>query len=195
MALSGGNPSRGCVYTLDQSGSSNGIIANGVNVNAALCTISSNSKLNVNGSTLDSKAITYAGTGRNDFTSNGATYGAGGGSPTLSGVAADPCPQYAGFNYLQSNPTPTGPAIGRTIINGKRGKPPAQMYPGVYSSMVIINGSDVVMNPGTYVFQGGINANGSTISGTGVTLYDEGGQMNVNGATLNLTAPATGNNA
>ena len=44
------------------------------------------------------------------------------------------------------------------------------LNPGCYNNLNL-NGATVTMLPGTYVFNGGTNFNGASITGSGVTMY------------------------
>ncbi|HYL27353.1 MAG TPA: hypothetical protein VEW74_05920, partial [Candidatus Nitrosotalea sp.] len=61
-----------------------------------------------------------------------------------------------------------------------------------------LNGATVTLAPGTYVFNGGTNFNGASVTGSGVTMYVTAGGTppNFNGArNMTLSPPASGNNA
>jgi hypothetical protein len=70
---------------------------------------------------------------------------------------------------------------------------------GRYCAQLNINGvNSVTFSPGVYEFDAGMSINGgSSISGTGVTFYNgpSAGAISINGTTVNLTAPTTGNTA
>lgn len=69
------------------------------------------------------------------------------------------------------------------------------LNPGYYQNGLNFNGSGytVTLNPGVYYFDGGINVGSVTLNGTGVTIYMNNGQINMNSAsTINLTAPSSG---
>ncbi|MFA0761783.1 MAG: hypothetical protein HZLCBSQH_001893 [Candidatus Fervidibacterota bacterium] len=88
-------------------------------------------------------------------------------------------------------PSTTGLPVfpGRTIHGD------ATLYPGVYTGLVKLQGNSfVTMQPGTYIFQGGLLVSGnSQLMGNGVMLYVEGGRIEVQGnGQMRLTPPTSG---
>jgi hypothetical protein len=68
------------------------------------------------------------------------------------------------------------------------------LFPGCYTTFNE-TGAAVTLNPGTYVINTGVNAaqlTGGTLTGTGVTLYVNSGNLMVTGTTMNLSAPIGG---
>lgn len=68
--------------------------------------------------------------------------------------------------------------------------------PGVYDGFDVKNGDTLILNPGLYCVKGGIGVkNGGTFTNNpgGVTIFlmKPGGDYDVNGGSINLTAPAT----
>ncbi|HEY7837200.1 MAG TPA: pilus assembly protein TadG-related protein [Terriglobales bacterium] len=89
-------------------------------------------------------------------------------------------------------PSTAGSCTSPTVINGSG---TFTINAGVYCSTLIINGSpNVIVNPGTYVFKNGIIMNGTPrLTGSGVTFYNAGGGLTLNGSgSSNLSAPTTG---
>ena len=89
-------------------------------------------------------------------------------------------------------PSTEGSCTSPTVINGVG---TYTINAGVYCSTLIINGSpNVIFNPGTYVFKRGIIMNGTpTLTGSGVTFYNAGGGLTLNGSgSSSLSAPTTG---
>ena len=136
---------------------------------------------------MTSWAIGYVGTVIN----NGSAYPNNSAQPKHALLTSDPCPSIPGCAYLKTNPPHSGPCLSPTIYNGL---PTATLQPGRYCTNVIINGcTNVVFNPGLYEFDAGVTANGVTnVSGSGVTIYNDSGQLIINGSTVNLAAPTTG---
>jgi hypothetical protein len=68
--------------------------------------------------------------------------------------------------------------------------------PGLYQNINFNGASTINLSPGLYIFKGRVNINsGSTVNGTGVTLYypDSNSYIQFNSnVTTNLTAPTSG---
>jgi hypothetical protein len=170
----------GCIYLLSMTVDQN---FNGDSFNATQCGMLINNTANFNGSNFKMLDIGYAGAAPNE---NGSTFSEGVPAPMLP--VTDPCPEISGCAYLTANPPSTANCTSLNE-NGYTGSVSA----GCYSSFNI-NGSHITMNPGTYVFTGFTNFNGSTITGTGVTLYVTAGGTppNFNGDPVTLSPPTTG---
>jgi len=167
-----------CVYALG-GGATN---MNGTTINAPNCGIIVDGDLSLNGTTITMASIGVVGS----FSSNPANA-----QETVALPATDPCPRITGCAYLAANPpatAPCPPANTNLSINGGS----ATLFPGVYCGAVSMNGANVTFQPGVYVFNGGLNVNGGTLTGTGVTFYLAGQSVNSNGVTWNLIAPTSG---
>ncbi len=175
---------RNCIYGLATTGTP--ILFNGSTVNAPRCGIVSNHDMTINGATVTAWGIGYA----NTDIDNGSTYHEA--HPAHALAASDPCPSVPGCAYLKAHPPTTGACMSPTVYNGLA---TATLQPGRYCSNVIVNGcTNVVFNAGVYDFDAGITMNGVTnITGNGVTLYNNSGQLTINGSNISLKAPATGN--
>ncbi|MBV8066351.1 MAG: Tad domain-containing protein [Candidatus Eremiobacteraeota bacterium] len=171
----------GCIYLLS-SGSSSTI--NGDNVQAPKCGILINDTATFNGSTVNAYSIGYAGGAPIE---NGSSFTQAAPKPMLP--IADPCPEIVGCSYLTANP----PSTASCSSYNANGLTAATMTPGCYNS-VLINGSSVTMQPGVYVFNGSTTFNGSTIAGSGVTIYvtASGTPPDFNGNNVNITPPTSG---
>jgi hypothetical protein len=69
------------------------------------------------------------------------------------------------------------------------------LYPGIYNSQVSFTGNDVVvMTPGIYYFNNGFSVSGNaSLTGTGVTMYMNGGALSITGnGSVDLSPPTTG---
>jgi hypothetical protein len=142
---------------------------------------------NMHGLTINAAGISYAGTAPNE---NDATFSSATPAPSLP--ASDPCMQIAGCRYLTDNPPPTNPCTG-SYTKPKTGS--GSLAAGCYGALDI-HGQNIFMNPGVYVFTGNVNGSKATITGNNVTIYLTGsGQLNFSGATLDLSAPTTGDTA
>ncbi len=112
---------------------------------------------------------------------NGGTFSS---TPVVGASAvADP------LSYLTA-PTVPGSCTGNQSINSSQ-----TLQPGCYSGFNVQNNSTLTLAAGTYIIEGAINVNsGSTLAGTGVTLYLTGsGSMTMNsGSKAALVAPTTG---
>lgn len=108
-----------------------------------------------------------------------------------TGSAAIPDP-------LASLPTPSIPPATTTPMSNYSGTGPFTMQPGLYSGDVTLDsGGAYTMQPGLYYFQGGsLNLeNGSSLTGSGVTLFVDNGGGTINlqsGTTTTLTPPSSG---
>jgi Flp pilus assembly protein TadG len=107
-------------------------------------------------------------------------------STPVTGVAAVSDP----LSYL------TAPTAGSCTSQTVAGTGSTTLNPGTFCSGFNLNSSTTVaLNPGTYIIEGGVNlGTGSTLTGTGVTLFFTGsGQLQMNsGSTAQLVAPTTG---
>ncbi len=99
---------------------------------------------------------------------------------------------------LASLPTPPIPAATTTPISSYSGSGDFTLQPGLYAGDVTLgSGASITMQPGLYYFQGGsLNVeNGTSLSGSGVTIYVDngGGTLNLNsGTSTTLTPPSSG---
>ena len=179
---------RYCIYGLKTSGTS--VLFNGSTVNTPKCGIISNADMTINGATVTAASLGYAGA----VVNNGSTYPNNSAQPKKAMVTSDPCPTIAGCAWIKAHPPSSGPCLSPTVYNGLA---TATLNPGRYCVNVIINGcTNVVFNPGLYEFDAGLTANGVTnVSGNGVTIYNNSGSLIINGSTVNLSAPTTGNTA
>jgi hypothetical protein len=171
----------GCIFLLSMTVQTN---FNGGNINASQCGMLINDSANFNGATVHVLNIGYAGQAPNE---NGATFTEGIPAPMLP--ITDPCPEITGCAYLTANPPSTS---GCSSFNGNGYI--GTLNPGCYSNLNL-NGAHVTLNPGTYVFNGGTNFNGASVTGTGVTMYvtAAGTPPNFNGVqSMTLSPPTTG---
>jgi hypothetical protein len=94
------------------------------------------------------------------------------------------------------------PTVGSCDFTNFKASSSQTISPGVYCGGITVNGGGVVLtlNPGVYIIAGGglkVNA-GTTIQGTGVTIYNTAGTqpygpITLNGgSTINLSAPTSG---
>jgi Putative Flp pilus-assembly TadE/G-like len=175
---------RNCIYGLSTTATS--VLFNGSTVNAPRCGIISNNNMTINGATVTAWMIGYAGTDID----NGSTYHSAHPAHTLA--VSDPCATTPGCAYIKAHPPTTGSCMSPTTYNGLS---TATLWPGRYCSNVIINGcTNVVFQPGVYDFDNGLTANGvSNVSGSGVTIYNNSGSLVINGSTVSLSAPSSGN--
>jgi hypothetical protein len=173
--------SKGCIYTLDSSGSDISVTGN-ANLSVPNCGIvddsSSNCAMDLTGNiTLTAQSIGVAGTacdtGNVSVTPN-----------PVTGIAPD-------GNPLASVPTPTIPP-GCTTLN-VTGNNTQTISQGCYNGISLTGNQGLILNSGTYVINGPLNITGNaSMRGTGVTL-DLLGSSNLTGnITLDLTAPTSG---
>ena len=104
---------------------------------------------------------------------------------------ANPCPEIGSCAYLSSNPPSTSGCVSKNI--------PADstLEPGCYTSITVTQGcmANVTLAPGLYVFDGTVDFTGAqSISGSGVTMYQAGGSLNLSdNPTVSLSPPTSGN--
>ncbi|HWT04114.1 MAG TPA: pilus assembly protein TadG-related protein [Xanthomonadales bacterium] len=179
---------RFCIYGLSTSGTS--VLFNGSVVNTPKCGIISDADMTINGATVTAFSLGYVGS----VISNGASYPGNSAQPKKALLTSDPCPTIAGCAWIKAHPPSSGTCLSPTVYNGLS---TATLNPGRYCTNVIINGcTNVVFNAGLYEFDAGLTANGVTnVSGSGVTIYNNTGSMIMNGSSVNLSAPTTGNTA
>ena len=179
---------RFCIYGLSTSGTS--VLFNGSTVNTPKCGIISDADMTINGATVTAFSLGYVGSVIN----NGSTYPGNSAQPKKAMLTSDPCPTIGGCAWIKAHPPNSGPCLSPTVYNGLA---TATLNPGRYCVNVIINGcTNVVFNPGLYEFDAGVTANGVTnVSGSNVTIYNNSGSMIINGSSVNLSAPTTGNTA
>ncbi len=183
VASSVSSTSSACIYLLSPTVSGN---FNGANVNSPGCGIAINDTANFNGATILAPSIGYAGPAPNE---NGSNFKLAKPAPMLP--VADPCVDAPGCSYIANHPPSSS---GCTSFNGNGYH--GYLNPGCYSYLNL-NGANVTLNPGVYVLSGSSNFNGSSVTGSGVTIYVPvgGTAPNFNGATMNLSAPTSGNYA
>jgi Putative Flp pilus-assembly TadE/G-like len=172
-----------CLYLLSPSADSN---INDATIEAPECgiVINQSGSINMHGATIDAKSIAYAGDTPNE---KDATFASATPAPSLP--VSDPCMQIAGCAYLTNNP----PSLTSCSAGTYKGNGTLQQ--GCYDNLDI-HGQTVFLNPGVYIITGTLNGSKSTISGNGVTFYITGnGSLNLAGATLDLSAPTTGDEA
>ena len=181
---------KGCVLALNGAASGAGTLQGNTTVNLKGCSFFDNSAhstaaLTVGGTaSLKALSVRVAGgiSGQTSITTDE-------GISTKVAPAADP---YAGV----TNPTATGSTTNNCCSHGTE-----TLSPGIYKNgMKLVAGANITLQPGTYYLQGDLSvAGGSTLSGNNVTLVFTSNNSGsyatatVNGgATLNLTAPTTG---
>jgi Putative Flp pilus-assembly TadE/G-like len=166
-----------------ESGSSPGITAAGSTITTHDCDVYVDSDN-------PSAAIAMAGGGISTgtghtrvvggITSAGATFtpAALTGQPVLSDPFAAMQPPTVGACTDGSGVTFAGTA---TVIN-----------PGVYCHAITGAGGSLTFNPGLYILEAGLSVAGTTVVGTGVTLYIEGGGISMAGPTVTISPPTSG---
>lgn len=173
-----------CAYALDPS-ASGAVTINGTFNIQLQCTMYVDSK--------SSTALLANGSGTLDTRSVGVV----GGSLLNGTVTVNPAPVGGmlplpdPLAYL-TPPSTSGSCASPTVINGSGN---FTLQPGIYCSTLIINGApNVTFQPGTYVLKSGVIMNGTpTLTGDGVTFYNNAGGLTLNGsATTDLSAPTTG---
>jgi Flp pilus assembly protein TadG len=170
-----------CLYLLNPSGNGN---LNGSTFNGPDCGVVLNTNgANLNNATFDAASIEYSGSAPNI---NGASFPKATPRPAIA--ASDPCLQIPGCAYLTNNPPSTTPCTHPPISNGYAS---AGCYGAGTDWRSVTN-----LNSGVYIINGDVNASKANITGNGVTIYfTSNGSMNLDKATLNLSAMTTGSTA
>ena len=174
---------RPCIYELKPVP---GVLRlNSPSINAPNCGVVANGNFTSNSGNLTAAEIGVVGT----IAANSTTFTEA--APQQSIAAADPCALTAGCAYLQANP----PNISTCDFTGLRyNAKTVTLTPGVYCGGTTFSSSNVSMNPGVYVFTGGLTSNASSITGSGVTLvFPTGGVTTLNAGSFDITAPESGN--
>jgi hypothetical protein len=112
----------------------------------------------------------------------------------LPGVTVPGC-AVSNQNYNSDVKTATLPAGNYCNMNFNN-QTTINLGPGLYQNINFNGASTINLSPGLYIFKGRVNINsGSTVNGTGVTLYypDSNSYIQFNSnVTTNLTAPTSG---
>jgi hypothetical protein len=154
-----------------------------------------------NGGTLTASCgILVNSTGRSAFVANGGTITAStisiSGGDQIGGATIQPAP----ITNAPSLPDPLSwvptPTVGSCTFssNYSVNTGTAILNPGTYCGGITLNGGAAVFNPGVYILEGsGLQANGGSLTGNGVTFYFQSGSAVFNGSSVpNLVAPTTG---
>ncbi len=174
-----------CILLLNTSATPGLLLNSGATINAPNCQVhvksTGNPAATFNASTtLSTKKICVAGANVID---NGGTH------PNLTKGCATASDPFAG-----TLPTPASSSCTYSNVNVNGGTYTA--WPGVYCGWINFNNSPTVnFQPGVYVIKGGgVNANGGTWNGNGVTFYfPDSSYIQYNGTVkLNLSAPTSG---
>jgi hypothetical protein len=161
------------------SGNSNGVIFSG----------SSNTTV-TGGGVWSNGCLTGNGTSFNVTVNNGGVGFSGSSTGTLTNI--NPAPQYIpselpDYSTVVSEPDCSG-LPNRTVPKSS----PATIEAGIYDE-IKWTGGDLTLNPGLYCVTGskGININGGSVSGNGVTIFIQTGGVTINGnvSPVDLRAP------
>ncbi len=170
-----------CVYALHSSGTP--ILVNGSYLDALSCNVVTNGNWHLNGGTVGAANIGVVGT----ITTNAGSYPEA--KPAATLPVGDPCQSFAACANLTDSPPDTSSCTyDNELVNGGTGS----LQPGVYCGTTIFNGASVSLSPGLYVFTGQVIENGSSFSGTSVTIDNATSGAIFNGASTSLSAPTTG---
>jgi Flp pilus assembly protein TadG len=174
-----------CILALSSTGT--GINMNGSTVNQPNCVVASDSttstSISMNGSHLT--ALSYYSMGT--LFANGSTVTTtNSNTPSATTPIPDPYTSVAA-------PTPgVCPAANNAAVIMST----TTLNPGTYCNGITLNGAHVTLNPGIYIMdRGNFNVNGSTLTGTGVTIAltsstgSNYANFTLNGSTMNISAP------
>src|SRR5579872_1640567 len=179
---------RDCIVGLSTAASYS-VTFGGGTISTPNCGIFSNSSISMIGANVTAKSIGYvSGTP----SVSGADFPEA--QPAMAVASLGPCAAIAGCAYLESHPpSPGGCMTPSTFSGGTLVTIPA----GTYCSKLQINGgTTVVFSPGVFLLKAGLQISGAgNLTGSGVTFYNSGGQIQFNGSNVNIAAPATGNTA
>jgi hypothetical protein len=165
----------GCLYILEDGMSSAGNTFDSPN-----CGILINGDVSMAGGTVDTDQFSYSGSlsdAGTDFTDAPATQML---------PVPNPCPEITGCNYLTNNPPSTSPCNGVQSWAGSS----HTLTPGCYAG-ISAAGAAITLDPGLYVFTGDVSNAGGSITGSGVTIYQESGAFSSAGPTDSLSACTT----
>jgi Flp pilus assembly protein TadG len=161
----------------------------------------SGTTLQSNGGTLTASCgILVNSTGRSALVANGGTITAStisvSGGDQIGGATVNPTPITNAPplpDPLSWVPTPTvGGCTFPSTFTVNTGT--AILNPGTYCGGITLNGGATVLNAGLYILEGtGLQVNGGSMTGNGVTFYFQSGSAVFNGTSIpNLVAPTTG---
>lgn len=166
----------GCMYMLDPNAGNNfnapgGGNGGGAGNLTANCSLVFNGTTNFHSATVSATSVNCAQTCSNITV------------PYKTIVpATDPCSRITVCAYMTNNPPAVPASCPSFSGNGT-------MTPGCYGGINVRN-KTVRLSPGLYIITGTFNADGATLSGTGVTLYITGsGKLQWNSSSINLSAP------
>jgi Flp pilus assembly protein TadG len=185
----------GCVLSLSRTASGALSGSGSSSVSLSNCSLYDNSN--------STTALTVGGSSRVEALSVGVVGGMTGGSniTTTQGIETGLTPLVDPYRDV-ANPTKSG--TNQSACNGQCSHGTATIDPGIYKQgMKLVAGANITLNPGIYYLEDDLSIQGgATLSGTGVTLVFTSGNgtkyatANVSGsATVNLTAPTTGDTA
>ncbi len=174
-----------CVYSLSNSGV--GVSLNGNNIVSTKCGVYVDSS--------DSGALTVVGNNA-QITVSGADIEIVGNYSAHSSTQVSPAPKTG----MATAPDPLqfmpAPAIGACTSSGvSLNGGTLTINPGVYCGSVSVGGNgSLTLNPGTYVLEGGISVGGgASLTGGGVTLYNQSGSISISGGGIvQLSPPIAG---
>ena len=169
-----------CIYALRGDITLQG--GGGGGITSPTCGLLTNANLNVTGqANVDALEVGYAVNGP-----GGGSYPLG--QPARTLPAVDPCQTYPGCAYLAS--------LGAGLHSGcmPQTQLPNPIPPGEYCQP--FSPGNATLSPGLFVLDQGMSISGtSTLSGTGVTIYNLGGLSLSGNVSVNLSAPTTGDMA
>jgi hypothetical protein len=169
------------------STATNGLTAlAGSSIAGPSCSMQSNGRYAFSGSTVNLRAIGYAGSAPSIA---GSTFTEATPAPTLP--FADPCPEIAGCAYVAANPPSISNCQSVSVVGTSQ-----SLNQGCFNSLTV-SGATLTLTGGTYVINGPTAFSGATITGSNVTIYvtSNGEAPQFAGDTVNLSAPTTGNQA
>jgi Flp pilus assembly protein TadG len=168
-----------CVYVLDPSAPAAISMVGGSSLQTS-CSIYANSS--------SSDAIDLKG-GSSISTGGGATTNINGSWKGTGNSSISPAPNTNTGTVSDPFASMPAPAVGSCTSTG--GSLSGTLDPGVYCGSVSFSGA-VSLNPGTYIFKNGFSI-GSSVTGTGVTLYVAAGSISLSGqGSLTISAPTSG---
>jgi hypothetical protein len=185
----------GCVLSLSRTASGALSGTGSSSVSLSNCSLYDNSN--------SSTALTVGGSSRIEALSVGVVGGMTGSDniTTTQGIKTGLTPLVDPYRDV-ANPIESGTV--QSACNGQCSHGTATLDPGIYKQgMKLVAGANITLNPGVYYLEDDLNIQGgATLTGTGVTLVFTSGNgtkyatANISGsATVNLTAPTTGDTA
>jgi hypothetical protein len=165
------NPLNACITFLN-----GGLSAAAPDIDAPKCAVLVNGGVSIAGGTIDTTEFGYTGS----YSGAGVSYPEA--QPTQISSVPNPCMSIAGCAYLTNHPPSESPCPSESQASGS-----LTLTPGCYNGLSLA-GVALTLDPGLYEFTAGVSDAGGTITGNGVTIYQESGGFSSAGTSDSLSA-------